>query len=135
MTRKAQLEPHFSSSELKTRYLATLDKVERRRWHLIWLVSQKWTIKQAASAVGINYDYALEIVKNYNEQGEGAIQNRHKGKKPRKKALLDEKQLEELKECLKKPPADRGIWTGPKVAAWIAEKTGTEKVWPQRGWE
>ena len=59
MTRKAHLEAHLSSSELKTRYLSTIDKVERRRWQLLWLVSEKWTIKQAAKAVGINYDYGL----------------------------------------------------------------------------
>lgn len=71
MTRKAHLEPHLSSNELKTRYQLTTDKVESRRWHLLWLVSQKWTIKQAAVAVGLNYDYAKDIVRNYNQQGEG----------------------------------------------------------------
>lgn len=136
MTRKAHLEAHFSSAELKTRYLSTLDKVERRRWHLLWLVSQQWTIKQAAQAVGINYDYALEILKKYNQQGKEAVRNRHKGRKPnRKTALLDETQLAQLRECLQKPPADQGIWTGPKVAHWIAQKIGREKVWPQRGWD
>jgi len=136
MTKKAHLEAHFSNCELKARYLSTADKVERRRWHLLWLVSEKWTIKQAAKGVGLNYDYAREIVKDYNERGEEGVRNRHKGRKSsRKKALLNETQLEELKECLKKQPVDQGIWTGPKVAAWIAQKTGKEKVWPQRGWD
>ena len=132
--KKSPSEAHFSSAELKTRYLSTLDKVERRRWHLLWLVSEQWTIKQAAKAVGINYDYALEIVKTYNKQGDEAVRNRHKGRKPnREKALLDETQLAQLRECLKKPPADQGIWTGPKVAQWIAQKTRREKIWPNEG--
>jgi len=50
-------------------------------------------------------------------------------------ALLNTKQLEELRSSLKQQPEDKGIWTGPKVADWIAKKTGREKVWPQRGWD
>ena len=33
------------------------------------------------------------------------------------------------------PAPDGGDWTGPKVARWIAEKTGSAHVWPQRGWD
>jgi transposase len=99
-------------------------------------VSQKWTIKQAAQAVGLNYDYAKDIVRNYNQQGEAALANRRKNPSVRRgKPLLDAAQIEELRECLKKPPTDKGLWTDPTVAAWIAQKTGTEKVWAQRGWE
>src|SRR5918911_781015 len=32
------------------------------------------------------------------------------------------------------PPADGGLWTGPKVAAWMGVRLGRE-VWPQRGWD
>ncbi len=38
-----------------------------------------------------------------------------------------------LSEVLGGPAPDGGLWTGPKVAAWIEEKTGT-KTHPQRGW-
>ena len=27
------------------------------------------------------------------------------------------------------------MWSGPKVARWIAQRTGAEKVHVQRGWE
>src|SRR3712207_8306454 len=33
------------------------------------------------------------------------------------------------------PPEDRGLWSGPKVAAWMARRLGLRKVHPQRGWE
>ncbi len=32
------------------------------------------------------------------------------------------------------PPRDGGLWTGPKVAAWMGARLG-QKVWPQRGWD
>lgn len=51
---------------------------------------------------------------------------------PGKPELLDKEQQAKLKQCLQASPEDGGIWTGPKVAQWIARETGREKVWPQR---
>ncbi len=138
MPKKAYLAPHLSSHELKQKYLKSRDCVESRRWNLLWKVSQGWTLKNSAIAVGINYDYAKEILKKYNELGEKGVENR-KNKYPRlrggQKSLLSEKQLEKLAEQLKSRPADGGIWTGPKVARWIEKENCIEKVWNQRGWD
>lgn len=134
--KKAHLQPYLTSSELKERYLCCSDRVESRRWHLLWLVSKQWTIRQASLAVGLNYDYAKDIVKAYNQLGEVAIANRRRQRTvPPSHALLNSEQLQELRSSLKQQPEDKGIWTGPKVADWIAKKTGREKVWPQRGWD
>ena len=136
MSKKAHLESYLSSDELKTRYLSAKDLVESRRWHLLWLVSLDWSIKKAAQVMGYNYDYAKEIVKKYNSGGELGIVNRQKkGKRRAYNALLTDSQLLDLKEALKTPPEDEGLWTGPKVARWIEKKTGIEKVWNQRGWD
>jgi transposase len=54
----------------------------------------------------------------------------------RDRALLNAEQQEELKEALKKPPPDGGMWNSPKVGEWIERRTGkviTQKK--QRGWE
>ncbi len=84
MTRKAHLEPHLSNDELKSRYLLSKDPVEARRYHLLWLVSENWSIKQAAEIISYNYDYAKEIVKKYNAEGEKSLANgRKKAKKCR----------------------------------------------------
>lgn len=136
MPRKAHLEPHLSSPELKERYQHSQNKVESRRWHLLWLVCQGWQIKQAAAAVGFNYDYAREIVKTYNEQGAQSLAKRRRqtGKKA-PNALLNEEQLAQLKQALRCAPADGGLWSGPKVARWIAQTTGKPSVHAQRGWD
>ena len=49
----------------------------------------------------------------------------------------DEKKdlLEKLKDRLREPPPDGGLWTSPKVAAWMAGELGLAAVLPQRGWE
>ncbi len=53
MVKKAHLQPYLTSCELKTRYLSTSDRVESVEKHLLWLVSQGWTIQQASQSVGI----------------------------------------------------------------------------------
>ncbi len=53
------------------------------------------------------------------------------------RALLVEEGQAELRAALMEgPPPGGGMWSGPKVARWIEEKTGSEKkVHVQRGWE
>jgi transposase len=101
MTRIAHLEPYLSAAELKERYREATNPIEARRWHLLWLIALSKTIKEAATVLGINYDYARAIVKSYNQQGETAI---HLKKQPPKKrpthALLNTLQLEELRVSL-----------------------------------
>ena len=138
MPKKANLENHYSSEELRRKYLKSQDLVESRRWHLIWKVSLGWSIKNSAIAVGMNYDYSKEVIKRYNLFGEEGIKNLKKiaqNRKGGKKHILDKQQLEKLKVEIEKRPSDGGIWTGAKVARWIEVETGIEKVWNQRGWD
>ncbi|MEA5520598.1 helix-turn-helix domain-containing protein [Limnoraphis robusta] len=135
MTRKTDLASHYSTNELKQKYLKSKDPVESRRWHLLWKVSLGWTIKDSAVAVGISYDYAKEVVKKYNDLGETGVENLKSKHKRGKKSLLTKEQLENLGKELESRPSDGGDWNGPKVARWIEKETGVEKVWNQRGWD
>lgn len=136
MPRQLQLESHLTLDELNTRYRSSQDPVESRRWHLIWLVSGGSTLTAGAKAVGFNYDYALDIVGSYNRLGAEGLRNRRRDRKPGlARALLNPEQKVELAERLNSPPDDGGVWSGPKVAQIIAQMTGKEKVWPQRGWD
>jgi transposase len=67
---------------------------------------------------------------------------RHSNPGAKQRALLDESGEEELLEALQgappgAPPASvgSGMWSGPKVALWIAQRNGLEKVHVQRGFE
>ena len=70
----------------------------------------------------------------YNASGPAALgdQRRRNG---RAASLLREDVLAALAERLRTPPEDGGLWSGPKVAAWMAGQLGLERVHPQRGWE
>ena len=136
MARKLHLEPHFSADELKTRYRSSRDPVESRRWQLLWLVCEHTTLTDAAKVVGINYDYAREIVRAYNRDGASGLRNRRKDPRPQQsRRLLSPEQMRVLETRLQSPPDDGGLWNGPKVAQLIAQVTGASKVWPQRGWD
>jgi transposase len=138
MPKQAYLEKHHSSQELKNRYLKSKDPVESRRWHLIWKVSLGWSIKNSAIAIGLNYEYSKEIIKRYNLLGEQGLKNlkrKERTKAGGKQQILNEQQIQKLKQEIAKRPSDGGIWTGVKVARWIELETGREKVWNQRGWD
>ena len=76
MPKKAYLASHFSSNKLKQKYFTSQDFVKSRRWHLLWKVSLGWIIKNSALAVGINYDYAKEILQKYNKLAAQGVKNR-----------------------------------------------------------
>lgn len=138
MPKKAQLANYYSSEKLKHKYLKSQDAVESRRWHLIWKISLGWTIKNSAMAVGINYDYAKEIVNKYNSLGAKGLENlknKHPLRRGGKSPLLTDYQLEKLCQELASKPSDGGIWTGPKVARWIEKENSVAKVSNQRGWD
>ncbi len=138
MPKYATVANHLEAEELKRRYQQAKDPVEGRRYHLLWLIKEKkYSLKQAANAVGLNYDYGKKILKTYNQEGPTAVRNRRRdpsiqrGRPP----LLSPEQMEQLRQALESPPEDGGLWSGPKVAHWIAKITGREQVRPQRGWD
>jgi transposase len=130
---KLKLTPHLNVEDLKRRYRSCRDAKEARRWHVLWLVDQGLSVKEAAEMVGIGLSWAREIVHRYNREGPQSVEDRHKlnpgGKKPR----LDEQLKKELIETLKNTPPGGGEWTGAKIAAWIQQKTGIA-TYPQLGW-
>jgi transposase len=75
-----------------------------------------------------------ELAARYNAVGPEALgdQRRRNG---RAASLLRKDVLAALAERLRMPPEDGGLWSGAKVAAWMAQHLGLAKVHPQRGWE
>src|SRR5512144_2138339 len=124
---------HLGAEELAVRYRAARDPVERSRWQMIWLLVSGRPLGAVAAATGYSPRWIREVVKRYNAKGPDALaaqRHRNTGGAP----LLDAAGQAALEEALREPPAEGGRWTGRKVAAWIARRTGRESVAPQRGW-
>ena len=118
-------------------YRKASDPVLRTHLLMVWRISLGDSIREVAAMVGYSEKWTREIARRYESEGvEGLSDRRHANPGAKERALLDEEGQAELREALLEgPPPGGGMWNGPKVARWIEEKTGAEKVHAQRGWE
>jgi transposase len=125
------------SSQLEGLYRKASDPVLRTHLLMVWRISLGDSIREVAGMVGYSEKWVREIARRYEEQGvEGLGDRRHGNPGAKQRALLDEEGQAQLREALlEETPPGGGMWSGPKVARWIEEKTGMERVHAQRGWE
>ena len=123
----------LSAEEIGTHSVSAPTTVERRRWQVIALLAEQTPIAEIVAATGYRPRTIRQIAQRYREAGPAGLADgrRHgAGAAP----LLSDAQQRELRQALQSPPPDGGAWTGPKVAKWIAARTG-RRVHRQRGWE
>ncbi len=138
MPKRLELSPHASTEELEHRYRKAKDPVERSHRQIVWLLSEGRTTGEVCRVTGYSPGWVRRIARRYNEWGvEGLGDRRHGNPGAKERALLDEEGQAQLREALCGPPASLGggMWSGPKVALWIAQRNGLEKVHVQRGFE
>ena len=124
---------HLSPAELGRRYRAARDPIERSHLQIVWLSSQGRDEREVAAVTGHSRRWIGAIVRRYDEAGPDGLGDRratNAGARP----LLDADGETTLKAMLAEPPADGGLWTGPKVASWMGARLG-RKIWAQRGWD
>src|SRR3954453_4439741 len=130
------IAPHLSPEEIARRYRACRSGVEKTHWQVLWLLTRSPTPPAPAAVaaqVGLTPAWVRTILKRWNAEGPGGLADRRpviNGGKPK---LSDEQQAA-LFEALQGRPADGGLWTGPKVAAYARDRWGVT-VCPQTGWE
>jgi len=137
MPKTIKLELHLHSEELEKRYRKAHDPVLRSHYQILWLISEGKSTTQVMEVTGYSRGWIQQLARRYNASGPEALgDRRHQNPGAKERALLTEVQQEELREALKKPPPDGGMWNSPKVGEWIEQRTGkvlTQKK--QRGWE
>jgi transposase len=120
--------------ELEERFRAAKDVIERSHCQTIWLLAKGHSTAEVAQIVALTPRWVNKLARRYEQEGADALGDRRRrnaGARP----LLSEADLEALRERLKTPPDDGGIWSGPKVARWIAARKGLVHVHAPRGWE
>jgi transposase len=107
--------------------------VERSHLQIVWLLSQGWSEREVARVTGYGRRWIAEIVRRYAEGGPDGPGDRRRGNAGAK-PLPGAEDEAALRAALAVPPADGDLWTGPKVAGWMAARLG-RRVRPQRGWD
>jgi transposase len=125
---------HLSTAELERRYKTAADPVAKSHFHTIWLLSKDYTAQEVAEILSFSPRWVQRLVKRYNAQGPDSLGDRRLGNGTAP-AILTPEALATLKERLKTPPDDGGVWTGPKVARWLAQFHGRKSAHAQRGWD
>ena len=130
----AHVADHLSIETLAERYRSCADARTARHYQTIWLLAQGHTIAEVSSLTSFVGRWVEELLARYNLMGETALGDlrRHNGTRP---SVLKPDLLAALKQRLRQPPPDGGLWNSRKVADWMAEQLGLERVAPQRGWE
>jgi transposase len=130
----ATIVGHLSIAQLEQRVRAAADAVEAKHFQAIRLLAQGRTFVEVADILAFVPRWVEELAQRYNRHGPAALgnQRRNNGRSP---SVLTPELLAAVAERVRTPPDDGGLWTGPKVAAWMAEFLGREKVHAQRGWE
>jgi transposase len=121
------LVAHLSPAELGQRYRAARSPIERSHLQIVWLLSRGRGEREVAQVTGYGRRWVAEVVRRHDEEGPDGPGDRRRGN-------VGAEDEPALRAALAEPPADGGLWTGPKVAAWMATRLG-RKVWPQRGWD
>jgi len=133
MARPLIVPSHLPVTEIERRYRRARDPVARSHWQIVWLLARGEPTAAACRATGYSPNWVREIARRYRERGPAGLGDRRHAN-PGAAPLLDPAGQAALRAALGGPAPDGGLWTGRKVAGWIAARLG-RPVSPQRGWE
>src|SRR4051794_7163872 len=130
----ARVAGHLSVEDLEAGFRSARDPTATRHFQVIWLLARGHTIADVAAVTSFGRRWIEQLLARYNAHGPAALGDlrRRNGGVP---SVLRPGLLERLRARLTQPPPDGGLWTSPKVAAWMAGERGLAAVLPQRGWE
>ena len=130
----ARVEAHLSISELEQHYRTLKEATAARHFQSIWLLAKGHTVAEVSDLTSFGTRWLEQLLSRYNAQGPTSLgdRRRHNGQAS---SILKPEVLAALKQRLPQPPPDGGLWSGPKVAVWMAGELGLEKVAPRRGWD
>ena len=140
MSNGRDFQKERESKRLEGLYRKATDPVERTHLFMVWRMSLGDSIGEVAETTGYSRKWATEIARRYETEGLEGLGDRRRHSNPgaKERALLDKTGEAELLEAVQSPPPASlggGMWSGPKVARWIAQRNGLQEVHVQRGFE
>src|ERR687886_2577694 len=130
----ARIVGHLSVAELEARYRAAREVTEARHAQAIRLLARGRTVLELAEVLAFAPRWVTRLAARYDARGPEALGDRRR-RNGKAAGLLTPDLLAALAARVRAPPEDGGLWSGPKVALWMAAHLGLAKVHAQRGWE
>lgn len=124
MSRRIALQPHLTTAELFQRYRACRRPNEKARWRALYLISRGTVAAEAARRVGRTSGWVTQLTRRYNERGAAAVPDQQSDARPGPPPSVDAAVAAELASALRSEAPAGGLWTAPKVAAWIEQRAG-----------
>src|ERR1044071_4980321 len=128
-----KLKPHLTAEGLFQRYRKCQQHREKIRWRALYLIAKGAIANDVAKRVGRSSGWMTNLARRYNKLGAEGVSDQRTQPPPSPPPTLNVNQAQALATALRGPTPDGGLWTSPKVAAWIKKKTG-KQVHPTTAW-
>jgi transposase len=125
---------HLSVEELEARYVGCQDATASRHFQVIWLLARGHTVSQVSATTAFGERWIEQLLARYNAEGPEALGDLRR-RNGASATNLKPELLARLRNRLREPPPDGGLWSSRKVAEWMARELGLKSLAPQRGWE
>ena len=125
---------HRTVNRIWNKYRACREGVVKTRWHAVWLLARTdvpRTPAEVAEVVGLSAVTVRQMLHRWNAGGPAGLADGRQGNGSKPK--LTARRRDALYAALQKRPPDGGLWTGPKVAKYVADRWGVT-VDPTTGW-
>lgn len=129
----AHVAGHLGVEDLQAGYRGSDDATLARHYQVIWLLAQGRTCAEVAGLTSFALRWVEQLLERYNAFGPGSLGDRRRGNGAAP-TVLTPALLAAVRERVRQPPDDGGVWTAKKVAMFMAAELGRH-VAEQRGWE
>lgn len=126
---------HRTARQAWTKYRACRCPVAKVRWHALWLLlrtDEPRTPAQVAAVVGLAIPTVRALLHRWNQDGPAGLLDRRAGNGAQPRLNADQRRA--LFAALQQRSPDGGLWTGPKVTAYVHDRWGVT-VCLQTGWQ
>src|SRR2546430_3596808 len=125
---------HLSVEGLEERYVECQDATASRHSQPFWLLARGNTVPQVSAPTAFGERWIEQLLARYNPEGPEALGDLRR-RNGASATILKPELLAKLRDRLREPPADGGLWSSRKGADWMAAELDLKSVAPQRGWE
>jgi transposase len=116
------LEPHWDAVRVLEAYRGERDGVRRSHLQVIWLLLSGEAVSAVSQVTGFSVRWIEKLAGRWNDAGPAGLGDRRRGNGAA--PVLDAAGLAGLAAALEQGPADGGLWSGRKVAAWMSAYLG-----------